>query len=156
MGFVQQDYRAIGIGQVIQAALYAGAGLFPLDHFEGGGRCGYRRSQLAGGAIGFYGRMTFAPAQAIEGDMSGDAVQPTANGFGIAQRVAATVSAEEGLLGQVFGLRGVAQQTEQVAINAIVVRLEELARVHGFGCRRHSASSSHGREKIHDRNHRLL
>ena len=83
--------------------------------------------------------MTFALAQAIEGRMSGDAVQPTANGFGITQLIAAAIGAEKRLLGQVFGLRGISHEAEEVAIDSIVVFGEEQTRVDAFGCRCHRA-----------------
>jgi hypothetical protein len=83
--------------------------------------------------------MTFALAQAIEGCMSGDAVQPTANGFGIAQRIAAAIGAEKRFLSQVFGLRGISHDAEEIAIDSIVIFVEEQPSVDGFGCRCHSA-----------------
>lgn len=137
MGLVQQDDSSIVIGKKVEAALHACAGFFPLDNFEHGGRRGNGRHLLAGALIGFHGGMAFALAQAIEGCMRSDAVQPTAQGIGIAQRVAATAGAEEGLLGQVFGLGGISQEAKEVAIDSIVVFVEEQARVNVFGCRRH-------------------
>jgi len=83
--------------------------------------------------------MTFALTQTIESCMSCDAIQPTANGFGIAQRIAAAIGAEKRLLGQVFGLGRIFHEAEEITINAIVVRFKEQARVDGVGCRCHSA-----------------
>ena len=54
--------------------------------------------------------MSFALTQAIESCVSGDAVQPAAHGFGIAQRIAAAIGAEKRLLGQVFGLGGISRR----------------------------------------------
>jgi hypothetical protein len=83
--------------------------------------------------------MTLALAQTVESRMGGDAIQPTANGFGITQRIASAIGAEKRLLSQVFGLRGISHKAEEVAIDSIVVFVEEHPSVDGSGCRCHSA-----------------
>ncbi len=131
MAFVQQGDGAIVIGQEVEAASYARAGFFPLEHVKHGGRRGQRRWQLAGELIGLHGRLTLALAQAIKAHMGGDAVQPTANGFGIAQRVASTIGAQKRLLGQIFGFREISLETEEVAIDPIVVLGDRVRRLGG-------------------------
>ena len=156
MGLMQQDDSAIMIGQEVEAALHASAGFLPLDRLEHGGRRRHRRRQLAGGLIGLYSRMTFALAQTIEGGVGGDAIQPTANGIAISQRVTSTMSAQKRLLGQIFGLGGISYEAEEVAIDSIVVSLEEQACVNGIGCRCHSVIFSRQCGEIHDPCHRSL
>ena len=71
--------------------------------------------------------------------MRGDAVQPAASDLWIAQRVSVTMGAQKRILRQVFGLGGVFHETKDVAIDSIVIRLEQHARVNGFDRRGHTA-----------------
>ena len=153
VGFVQQDDSAIVIWQVVEAALHARARFLALDHLERRGRRGHRRSQLASAILRFRVRMALALAQTIERRVRDDAVEPTPNGVGIAQRIAATMSAEEALLGQVLGLRGISYEAKEIAVDPIVVSLKELGHVQGFDRWRHCAIFSFHCGEIHDSNH---
>jgi hypothetical protein len=57
--------------------------------------------------------------------VGGDSVQPAANRSRIAQRFQMAMRPEERILRQIFRFRGIPNKVEQIAVNSIVVRLEE-------------------------------
>jgi hypothetical protein len=126
---VQQNYGAILIGKEVQTPLNAGACFLPLRKFERRGRL---RNGRLNAILTFFtveGNKRFTLAQAVEAHMCGDAVQPAANGFWIAQRVPTAISAEKRVLRKVFGFSGVLHETEDISIDSIVVSLEQHTRV---------------------------
>ncbi len=84
VGFVQQNYGAVLIGQEIQTPLDARAGFLPLGNVERRGRL--RNWRLYGTLFLFTveGNKRLALAQTIEACVCSDAVQPAANGLWIA------------------------------------------------------------------------
>lgn len=138
VGFVQQNYGAVLIGQKIQTPLNACAGFFPLRNVEGRGRLRNRRLNAILAFFTVEGKKRLALAQVIEAHVCGDAVQPAANGFWIAQRVPMTIGAEKRILREVFGFGGAFHETQDVAIDSIVVTLEQHTRVNGSTSRSHA------------------
>ena len=84
VGFVQQNYGAVLVGQKIQTSLNACTGFLPLRNLE---RRGSIRNRRLGTILGFFiveGNKRLALAQTIEAHVCSDAVQPAANGLWIA------------------------------------------------------------------------
>jgi hypothetical protein len=142
VGFVQQNYGAVLVGQEIQTALNACACFLSLRDLEGRGRL---RNEWRNAILAFLvveGNKRLALAQTVEAHVCGDAVQPAANGFWIAQRVPMTIGTEKRILREICGFGGAFHETEDVAIDSIVVSLEQQTCVNGSTSRSHTLSST--------------
>lgn len=138
VGFVEQNYGAVFVWEKVQTALNACACFFPLRNFKGRGRLRDRRLNAIVDFFSVEGNQRLALAQPIEANVRGDAVEPATNGFGIAQRLTMTIGSEERILREVFRFCGTLYETENIAIDSIVVRLEEHSRVDGSTRRTHT------------------
>ncbi len=128
---VQQQDGAIVMGQEVQAVLHASAGFFPLGDFLcGRAQRNYRLHSFRGSFV-IDGDVRHALAQTIEGNVSGNAVEPAPHGFRIAQCFPMAMRAEKCFLRQIFRFHWILNEPEQIAVNTILVRLEERRCVNG-------------------------
>jgi len=94
--------------------------------------------------LGLRSRSWSSLAQSIETNVGGDAVQPSAQCLWFTKGFAATVSPQKRLLCQILGSCRVTYQTQNVAVNPMVVGIKDgrrIGRLNGLPLRHGSTSS---------------
>src|ERR1035438_3159350 len=112
-----------------------------------------RGIHAVGGLFVVDGILRLALPKPTKADVSGDAVQPTANRLGVAKQVQPPMRSQKGLLSEVFRLGRVAHHAQDVPADAIAVSREECARVGGIAYRLHTPFMARDGPYFRDHNH---